>query len=213
MIFVNSILAGMMIAIGGAVYLSVENRVIGAFLFGIGLFMVVAYGFYLYTGKVGYCFQHQISYLRELAVILAGNFVGTLGAALLFRLTRINGMALKAAELCQVKLNDSLCSIFILAIFCGILMYLGVEGYQRIQDSLGKCLAIFLAVMVFILSGFEHCVANMFYFSLAGIWSLKASVYLGVMILGNGVGGLLVPAAQLVMGRPVAYGNRKKKAA
>ena len=52
--------------------------------------------------------------------------------------------------------------------------------------------------MVFILCGFEHCVANMYYFSVAGMWSGKALVYLLVMTLGNSVGGILFP---LVRGR------------
>ena len=45
--------------------------------------------------------------------------------------------------------------------------------------------------MVFILAGFEHCVANMFYFSVANIWNLHTLLYLLVMSLGNFAGGLL----------------------
>ena len=45
--------------------------------------------------------------------------------------------------------------------------------------------------MVFILAGFEHCVANMFYFSVANLWSLRTVLYLLVMTAGNMVGGLI----------------------
>ena len=54
-------------------------------------------------------------------------------------------------------------------------------------------LAIFLPVVVFILSGYEHCIANMFYFTVAKVWSLNTVVYLLVMTLGNAVGGMFIP--------------------
>jgi len=48
-------------------------------------------------------------------------------------------------------------------------------------------------VMVFILSGYEHCIANMFYFTIAKAWSLNTVGYLAVMTLGNAVGGMFIP--------------------
>ena len=50
--FVYAILAGVSIAIGGTVFLSVENKMIGALLFTVGLFTVCTFGFNLFTGKV-----------------------------------------------------------------------------------------------------------------------------------------------------------------
>ena len=47
--------------------------------------------------------------------------------------------------------------------------------------------------MGFVLCGFEHCVANMFYFSVSGAWSEEALVRLLVMTLGNSAGGVLFP--------------------
>jgi len=61
-----------------------------------------------------------------------------------------------------------------------------------IPDPVGKYLAVFLGVIVFILCGFEHSIANMYYFAVAG-WTLKALGYLGLMILGNAVGGVCIP--------------------
>ena len=49
-----------------------------------------------------------------------------------------------------------------------------------------------MGVMAFILCGFEHCVANMFYFSIAGIFSLKVFGYLLIMILGNSIGSIII---------------------
>ena len=50
-IFLRSLLTGVAIAIGGTVYLSCPNKYLGAFLFGIGLFVILSFGFNLFTGK------------------------------------------------------------------------------------------------------------------------------------------------------------------
>ena len=77
--------------------------------------------------------------------------------------------------------------------FCGVLMYIGVNGFGVFELALGKYAAVFLAVAVFILSGFEHCVANMFYYSLAGVWdSGQAWLSMAVMVLGNSAGSVVV---------------------
>ena len=53
-IFIKAVYAGFMMGIGGIVYLSVENRVVGSLLFSFGLLTIVTQGFYLYTGKIGF---------------------------------------------------------------------------------------------------------------------------------------------------------------
>ena len=53
-------LAGVMIAIGGTVYLMVESKVIGAILFVIGLFIIVVNELNLFTGKIGYIINYSI---------------------------------------------------------------------------------------------------------------------------------------------------------
>ena len=91
------------------------------------------------------------------------------------------------------KLGDNITSVFILSFFCGILMFVAADGYKTIQNPVGQILAIFLPVVVFILSGFEHCVANMYFFTIADLWSFKAFGYLIIMSLGNSIGGILIP--------------------
>ena len=119
--------------------------------------------------------------------------------AKLILLTRIAGISAKASSMCQVKMNDSLGSIFILAFFCGMLMFIAADGYKKIEHSVGKFLAIFLPVIVFILSGFEHCIANMFYFSIASAWNTSSLGYLMIMTLGNAAGGMLIPLCRKAM--------------
>ena len=191
---IKSILAGIMIGIGGTIYLSVDNKVIGSFLFAIGLFMIVSRGFNLYTGKVGYIFNNKPKYLIEVLTTIIGNFIGTFIVGFLLKYTRMyETVNQKAYSLCNIKINDTIGSILLLSFFCGLLMYLAVDGYKEGKDSLGKHLPVFLGVMVFILCGFEHSIANMYYFSVSDYYTPKVFGYLGLMILGNGLGGVLVP--------------------
>jgi formate/nitrite transporter FocA (FNT family) len=192
--FIGAVLAGIAIGLGGLVFLSVDNKVIGSFLFTIGLFTVCTMGFNLFTGKVCYTFQNDTAYKIGLPVIWLGNLVGTGLTAGCAWMTRVApAVSEKAVALCQTKLGDSLGSLFFLGILCNIFIYIGVEGYKSNPHEFGKYLALVFGVMVFILCGTEHCVADMFYFWMAGAWSGQAVVRLLVITLGNAVGGVLLP--------------------
>ncbi len=199
-ILIKSILAGIMIGIGGTIYLSLDNKIVGSILFAIGLFIIVVYSFNLYTGKIGYLINNfNKKYIRELIITLIGNFIGTFFVGFVLRYTRIyTSISDKAKGLVDIKLNDTLISILILSFFCGILMYLAVNTYKEVKD-IGKYLAVFLGVIVFVLCGFEHCIANMYYFSVSSTWSLNTLLYLLVMILGNSLGGILIPLCNKVI--------------
>ena len=190
-IFLSAVLAGLSIGFGGLVFLSVENRVMGAFLFAIGLFCVCTMGFHLFTGKVCYVLQNDKNYALSIPLIWLGNLVGTGLVAGAASLTRVGpAVQERAAALCAVKVNDSLVSLFFLGVLCNIFIYIAVEGYKSNPHPLGKYMALVLGVMVFILCGTEHCVADMFYFSMAGAWSLRAVVCLLVITAGNAAGGI-----------------------
>lgn len=192
--FVSAILAGMLIGMGGTVYLSQANPVVGSFLFAVGLFTVVVFQLHLYTGKIGYLpFQKPI-YLLELLITWGGNIVGTAITAWMVRSSRIYmGMAEKAAGIVDIKISDSFLSIFLLSVFCGLLMFIAVDTYRNLEGSTLRFIAVFVPVMVFILSGFEHVVANMYYYSLTATWSGHTFSQICVMTAGNSVGGLLIP--------------------
>ena len=196
--FLLAVLAGLAISIGGVVFLSCESKFVGASLFAVGLLMVCTFGLNLYTGKVCYVLDNKPGYVLDVLLIWLGNLVGTTATGLMIRATRLTGVVEKAYDLCQVKLNDSLISIFILAIFCNMMIYLAVENYKNNPHEIGKYMAIYFGVAVFIMAGFEHCVANMFYFAVAGCWSGKTLLYLVVMTLGNAVGGLVIPVLRKI---------------
>ena len=198
--------AGIMIGIGGVVFLSLNNKILGATFFSIGLLVICMFDMYLYTGKIGYVISNKLSYIILLifsTIIFKatwlyppsgtiGNFIGTYLVAFATLNSRINNISEKARILSDIKLNDSVISILILSIFCGILMYIAVNSYKTSKDVFGRYIPIFMCVIVFILCGFEHCVANMFYFSVGEIWSFKTILYTFIMILGNSIGSILI---------------------
>lgn len=197
--FVSAVLGGACIGFGGTAFLSLDSKVLGALFFTVGLFVICTFGLNLFTGKVCYVFQKDRAYAWNIPLIWLGNLVGTGVVAAMMQMTRNASIADKAAALCQVKLEDSLLSLFILGVLCNIFIYIGVEGFNHNPHELGKYLSLFFGVMVFILCGFEHCIADMFYFSMAGAWSSCAVVRLFVITMGNAVGGIIFPEARKLL--------------
>lgn len=181
-ILVKAIYAGFMIGIGGTVYLSVENKVIGSLLFSFGLLTIVVQGFWLYTGKIG--FVKKIGELTDMAVVAVGNYLGTFIAAGMVKLAHLK---ISSEALAAAKLENAAGNIFVLSLFCGVMMYLAIDNYQKTKNIV----FIIVPVMIFILSGFEHSIADMFYFHLAGVYTLKSAGYLLLMLVGNGIGAKL----------------------
>ena len=200
-IFLNALLAGLFIGIAGTVYLAVPNANLGAFLFAFALMTILCYGFKLFTGAIGYLMTQKrsdiFSYLITLLLIWLGNLGGCFAVGSLVRSTRTFALIQeRVMNVCNAKLNDDPVSLLILAFFCGILMYLAVETYRRKElGDIFRFAAVFLCVSIFILCGFEHCIANMFYFSAAGVWSVKTLLTVLLMTLGNSLGGWLLPLA------------------
>ena len=194
-IFLSAILAGMVIGFGGTVFLSVENTVIGSLFFTIGLFVVCTRGLHLFTGKVCYLFDNDAAYAKTLPVIWFGNLAGTAIIAALEQFTRLASLDARAQAICALKLSEPLFGAFILAIFCNVMIYIGVEGYRSNPHELGKYLALFFGVCVFILCGFEHSVADMFYFINARVFSGEAVLFILAVLLGNAAGAVLFHGA------------------
>jgi len=204
--FLNAILAGIALGIAGTVNLSVGGGIPGAFLFGFGLFLILCFTFKLYTGAIGYLVNQDrtsfFPYLAMLVTIWFGNFVGTFLVGMAVRQTRVAEKIVPAAlKLCEVKLADTWSSVLILAIFCGLLMFIAVDMFRQEQPPLFRFAMVFLCVMVFILSGFEHCIANMYYFSVSGCVTAQPGptfCSLLIMTFGNSLGGWFLPVLNRV---------------
>lgn len=193
----SSILAGILIAIGGLVFIFVKNTstIAGGFLFAFGLFTIITLKLHLYTGKIGYVFDNKANYLLELLIILIGNAIGAISFGYLTRLAfnGVNNTIMDTINnVATNKLSNPLLTTFILSIFCGIMIYLAVEVSRRNVSDTIRTIAIFFAVAIFIICGFEHCIANMFYFSFASSWNLNTLLYILIMVLGNSIGSIVI---------------------
>lgn len=191
----KSVLSGLMICVGGTVYLScvaVGLKPLGAFLFAAGLYTICTYGFNLYTGKVGYIANQfkNIKYLRLVLLTLIFNLLSTyifgILAAYAFPL-----ISEPAKNIYAAKFQTPLLRLFISGIFCGLLMFLSVDTWKK-----GSKIGVFIYIPVFILCGFDHSIANSFYNGVAnGInaFSLQNFFIFLVVILGNAAGGMIIP--------------------
>jgi formate/nitrite transporter FocA (FNT family) len=81
-------------------------------------------------------------------------------------------------------------TVFFKAIGCGLLVFIAVDQYM----AKGSFLATFVCIPAFILAGFEHSIANMFYVSSAGVFNLETLIFTLIVILGNAIGCLAIPA-------------------
>lgn len=200
-ILMSSIEAGVLISIGGFVFLSYKetNLFLASFLFSLGLLTIISFKLYLFTGKVGYVFDNKPRFLLDLLVCWIGNLLGAIVSGEILKCTRID-LENVVTNIVNTKLEDNLGSIFILSIFCGMMIYIAVEIQKKDIPGVFKLVAIILPVMVFIISGFEHCVANMFYFTYASAWSWKAFGYLLLMSLGNGIGSIILWSFNYIKG-------------
>ena len=141
---------------------------------------------------IGDILENKLGYLKTLIFTLLGNLLGTIITALLILNTIIFNISIRAREMVIIKISDNYLSIFILSVLCGILMYIAVNNFKKEEDSIIKYLSIFICVVVFILCGFEHCIANMYYISLAKAWAFKSAISMLFMIFGNSFGAIIM---------------------
>jgi len=189
---IGGIMAGILISIGGSVFLSCENRVIGAILFSVALLSICYKGYILFTGKVGYIAEsHTQSDLIALIGGLFGNLLTTYFLGFLISLT-LPTLGETAFSICSAKLTQTFFQATVRGVFCGILMYLAVSIFKEKGTPIG----ILFCVPVFILSGFEHSIADMFYFGASGLTDPAIFLFMAEVIFGNTVGGLLLPLLQ-----------------
>ena len=178
----KSILAGILVGIGGFAFLSVSSDLLGSFLFCIGLLTVIIQQYSLYTGKVGYV--RKFTEIPMLLQILFYNFCGVFIIGILGSLF----FKEQALNLINHKLILPWHHVFIKSILCGMMIYLAVELYKKTNNFL----AVIIPIMIFILCKFEHSVADMFYFIVAGMISVESIVFILITVVGNAVGSLLI---------------------
>lgn len=178
---------------GGIVYLTAENKVVGAVCFSVALLTICFFSLYLYTGRIGYlATDRHLSTALSLITGLVGNAAGAVCCGLLDSAVKPDN-AEKARSICSLKLEESFYATVVLAAFCGILMYIAVEIYK----SKGSPIGILFCIPVFILSGYEHSIADIFFLTASGIEAGKWIVFILAAVLGNSIGSLMARAAHV----------------
>jgi nitrite transporter NirC len=181
--FFRAIAAGVMIGIAGAVYLAVGPP-LGAILFSLGLILICARGYNLYTGKIGYIQKPKEAI--DMWIYVGGNALGTWLVA--------TTQTISTTDLITAKLAMPWWLTLIKAIGCGILMYLAVDIYKqgyRVYEQVSRYIGIIVCIPAFILAGFEHSIADMFYIWLGGIYDWRVLEFICIVILGNAIGANL----------------------
>ena len=190
--YLLEVLAGVVIALGCVASLCAPNYV-GLILFAIGLLMVKRFGLRLLTGKAGLMIEEGVKAPKaamELGKIFALNIVGTFMAALLALLMwQIDSpevaLAVKRAQV------DSLLSMFVRSIFCGVLVYAGVKAETALETI--------MYVFAFLVCGFTHSIAYSFYFWISVLTAQATTQMLFALLIaavGNVLGCFLIPATK-----------------
>ena len=172
---ISSILAGICIGLGGYVNL-VIGGIIGAVMFSFGLLSVVHYKYALYTGKAGF-FTNKVEFI-ELFLIIIGNFIGCWLVSLVF--VQCSSDLASAQAIVDTISSKSLLKVFILAIPCGFIMSTAVAFARK-----GQYLPLLFGVPLFIVCGFRHSIADIFYYCAASDFRLEPWL---CAVLGNFVG-------------------------
>lgn len=203
---VSGVLSGVMISIGGSVFLASDNKLAGAILFCVALLCICMRGYSLFTGKIGFIPKdHSKSAISALLLGLLGNLLGTVAYGYLMRLANMP-FCETAVTVCNGKLAQSVVSCLVRAMFCGVLMYMAVSIFREKKSVLG----ILFCIPVFIMSGFEHSVADMYYFAASGIVSMKAFGYLWLVIAGNAIGAMVMCLGEMLCEKTKEDGNAKQ---
>ncbi len=176
----DSLFAGLMIGFGCIVYVIVPDKVIGSFLFGFGLLTVVIQQKKLFTGMVGYANSWQ--QVRDLIVAILGNLFAI--GLMCWAFARFSGISLDTSALTAAKYQETWYAALLRAFGCGAMMFLAVDGWRKTN----KAVAVLMPVMIFILCGFDHCIANYGYMAMNGQFF---HTNLLLWIAGNAIGSQL----------------------
>ena len=211
------VLAGMFIAFGGFGNILVTQtlsdidagvaKLLGGAVFPVGLMLVVVCGAELFTGNnlmTLSLLDKKITFpdmIKNWTLVYVANFIGSMVLVLLvYYGDMLTGTAAqKAISIAQSKVELSPVVAFLRGIMCNIIVVLAVWMATASQDIVSKIFACWFPIMLFVLSGFEHSVANMFFLPMGmymgadinwyQIWSNIIPVTFGNIVGG----GIIVP--------------------
>lgn len=191
------------------------GKLVSGVVFPVGLMMVVLCGAELFTGNclmiIG-VLDKKIAIsgmLRNWVIVYIGNFIGAMIVVLMVSYSGLwesaggllGAMTVKTAV---GKTGLTFGKAFVLGIMCNWLVCLAVWMATGAKTTISKIFAIFFCIMLFVLAGFEHSVANM-YFIPAGIMASDNDAF--VQLLDLDISGLTVGNFLIKNLLPVTLGN------
>lgn len=215
--FLLAIFAGVFIGFGSHGYLTVTqtlgnidiglSKLIGASVFPVGLMLVLMAGAELFTGNnlmTIALIDKKISFKalsKNWIIVYIGNFLGSILLAYaiykagLYKSENIKNLAISVGK---SKVSLSFYEALIRGILCNMIVVLSIWFATAAKDITGKIFAIWFPIMLFVLSGFEHSVANMFFLPIAKFSGLNIS-WLDIWVknlipvtIGNIIGGGII---------------------
>jgi formate transporter len=212
-----SVLGGVFIGMGALFYVIIHSdpglgfaarQAVAALSFSLGMLLVVVAGAELFTGNnlivmaraEGALGRGEV--IRNWTIVFAGNLVGTAGLALLVFLSGHPGMNDGAIGRDYIRIAEAKAALpFMVAfwrgILCNALVCLAIWMSYAGRSVIDKAVAVMFPIAAFVAAGFEHCIANLYYFAMALLLEPQASVLLleGMLrnivavVIGNVIGG------------------------
>ncbi|MEN2258996.1 formate/nitrite transporter family protein [Paraclostridium benzoelyticum] len=207
------ILAGLFIGLGALGNILISQTIkypglakfAGASIFPIGLMLVVVCGAELFTGNnlMSMAVMDKKITIKEMirnwVLVYIANFIGAiiLVAFIYFSDTLVKDAAIKSMNIAQSKAILGFTSAFLKGVMCNIIVVLAVWFATAGKDIVSKIFACWFPIMLFVLCGFEHSIANMFFIPMGMVLGADVSILqlifnLIAVTLGNIVGGAII---------------------
>ena len=174
----KALYAGMLVGIGDIAYITIENNYVGAMLFSLALLTVINSNLNLYTGKIGFYKKYNFRFLIK---ILLANLIGSVFVYIIFLQAKEKIFLPSLTTACN-KFSYGLFPLLILGLLCGMCMHIAVSNKNTI-------ITIF-SIMIFILCGFRHCIAD-FPFLVLNFSFVNLLKFISVFV-GNSLGSMLM---------------------
>jgi formate transporter len=207
--YISAILSGICLALGaygslkaGFMFPGAVGTLIGSLIFPVGLIMIIAFNLFLFTGSNLYVVgaYEKLYSLKKVYKfwinVWLGNFIGSLFVAYIAYSVNISNhdFVTYVLKIYNDKLSIPVFNLILLAIGCNILVCAAVLMAGEANDTMGKVIVAAYPVTLFLILGFQHSVANMFYLPLGMMYdnfSFYAIFSLLIVTFGNIIGGVL----------------------
>lgn len=199
--------SGIAITLGGTASLIATatlgkyGKLVGAILFSFGIYSILTFKMKLFTGMVADIPSMGLKNCWRLPICFIGNVIGVVVTAFLISKTSVGTIVeAQGASMISAKLTKESWAMSALSssILCGFLITLSVFSlHYAPKKGLTPTIGVLFPIVIFAFCGFDHSVANNLYFFFLGELSWKIVGYVLITILGNTIGGILIPSVSL----------------